>query len=60
MCKFEDGAVSSDVKVLKDVIYFDDYFCFNNSALYILSEKGSANSKFFGNEECQVSKSFSI
>jgi hypothetical protein len=47
MCKFEDGAVSSDVKVLKDVIYFDDYFYFNNSALYVPSEKESAISKFF-------------
>ncbi len=47
MCTFADGEVRSAVKVLKDVIYFDDYFYFNNSALYVPSEKESAISKFF-------------
>ena len=32
MCTFADGEVPSAVKVLKDIIYFDDFFCFNNSA----------------------------
>ena len=47
MCTFADGATPSAVGVLKDVIYFKEYFCFNNSALYIPSDKGNANTKFF-------------
>ena len=47
MCTFADGGIPSAVSVLKDVIYFSDYFCFNNSALYIPSDKGKTNTKFF-------------
>jgi hypothetical protein len=47
MCTFADGGIPSAVNVLKDVIYFNDYFCFNNSALYIPSDKGTTNTKFF-------------
>ena len=47
MCTFADGATPSAVRVLKDAIYFKEYFCFNNSALYIPSNKGNANTKFF-------------
>ena len=60
MCTFADGEVPSAVKVLKDVIYFDDYFYFNNSALYVPSEKGSANSKFILKLRISSVKSFSI
>ena len=47
MCTFADGATPSAVNVLKDAIYFKEYFCFNNSALYIPSNKGNTNTKFF-------------
>ena len=47
MCTFADGGVPSAINVLKDVIYFSDYFCFNNSGLYIPSDKGTSNTKFF-------------
>lgn len=47
MCTFADGGIPSAKKVLEDVIYFNDYFCFNNSALYIPSDKGTSNTKYF-------------
>ena len=56
MCTFADGGTPSAVSVLKDVIYFNEYFCFNNSGLYIPSDKGTSNTKFFleiRNVKCQ-------
>ena len=47
MCTFADGGTPSAVSVLKDVIYFNEYFCFNNSGLYIPSDKGNATLKFY-------------
>lgn len=49
MCTFSDGQTPLALKVLKNKFIYQDYFCFNNSALYVPSKKAAPNSKFFGN-----------
>lgn len=47
MCTFSDGQTPLALKVLKNKFIYQDYFCFNNSALYVPSKKAVQNSKFF-------------
>lgn len=47
MCTFSDGQTPLALKVLKNKFIYQDYFCFNNSALYVPSKKAEPNSKFF-------------
>lgn len=47
MCTFSDGQTPLALKVLKNKFIYQDYFCFNNSALYVPSKKAAPNSKFF-------------
>ena len=47
MCTFSDGQTPLALKVLKNKFIYQDYFCFNNSALYVPSKKAGQNSKFF-------------
>jgi GTPase SAR1 family protein/uncharacterized protein YnzC (UPF0291/DUF896 family) len=47
MCTFSDGQTPLALKVLKNKFIYQDYFCFNNSALYVPSKKAQPNSKFF-------------
>ena len=60
MCTFADGEVPSAVKVLKDAIYFDDFFVLIIQHYICQVKKGSANSKFILKLRISSVKSFSI
>lgn len=47
MCTFSDGNIPLALEVLKDKFKYQDYFCFNNSALYVPSKEANDNTKFF-------------
>ena len=50
MCTFADGQKPPVIEALEGNLHYEDYFCFNNSALYIPSEASndrSDNTKFF-------------
>ena len=50
MCTFADGQEPLAIGALKGKLHYEDYFCFNNSALYIPSERTNSknnNTKFF-------------
>ena len=47
MCTFSDGQKPYCLKALKDKFIYKDYFCFNNSALYVPSKNATPISKFF-------------
>ena len=47
MCTFSDGQTPPVISVLKNHFIYEDYFCFNNSALYIPSRNADIISKFF-------------
>jgi len=49
MCTFSDGQKPLAVKTLENKIHFEEYFCFNNSALYVPKELATPNTKFFWN-----------
>lgn len=47
MCTFSDGQTPLAIDVLKGKLIYQDFFCFNNSALYVPSKNAIQNSKFF-------------
>ena len=49
MCTFADGQEPLCIGALKDKLHYEEYFCFNNSALYIPAEGSNSNNntKFF-------------
>jgi hypothetical protein len=49
MCTFADGQEPLCIGALKDKFHYEEYFCFNNSALYIPAEGSNSNNntKFF-------------
>ena len=47
MCTFSDGQTPLALNVLKGKLVYQDYFCFNNSALYIPSKNAGQKTKFF-------------
>jgi len=50
MCTFADGAVPLCIKTLQEnKVVFEESFTFNNSAIYVPSKEGNANTKFFWN-----------
>ena len=46
MCTFSDGQTPLVLNVLKGKLVYQDYFCFNNSALYVPSKNAGQNTKF--------------
>jgi len=49
MCTFADGAEPVAVETLRPHVHFQVYFPFNNSALYVPSEMGNSQTKFYWN-----------
>lgn len=47
MCTFADGGIPQAITTLENFLTFEEYFPFNNSALYIPSHKGTTQTKFF-------------
>jgi len=47
MCTFADGQKPLSLDTLKDKFVYQDYFCFNNSALYVPSKNAGPNTKTF-------------
>ena len=50
MCTFADGQKPIAIKTLEKNLHYEEYFCFNNSALYTpseLSKNEKTNTKFF-------------
>lgn len=47
MCTFADGQKPLSLDTLKDKFIYQDYFCFNNSALYVPSMNAGPNKKTF-------------
>ena len=47
MCSFSDGQKPLVLGTLEVKIHYEEYFCFNNSALYIPPDLGNSNTKFF-------------
>ena len=47
MCTFSDGQRPLALDVLKGKLIYQDFFCFNNSALYVPAKHAGQNSKFF-------------
>ena len=50
MCNFADGDTPLAVDTVKKHLHYEQYFCFNNSALYTPSEiakNNKTNTKFF-------------
>jgi len=48
MCTFADGAVPLCIETLQEnKVVFEESFTFNNSAIYVPSTQGNANTKFF-------------
>ena len=49
MCTFADGQEPLCIGALKDKLHYEEYFCFNNSALYMPAEGSNSNNntKFF-------------
>ncbi len=47
MCTFSDGRKPLALGTLEGKIHYEEYFCFNNSALYTPPDLGNSNTKFF-------------
>lgn len=47
MCTFADGAIPPCIEVLKGKLTYQEYFTFNNSALYVPKTKSNDNTIFF-------------
>ena len=47
MCTFADGAIPPCIDVLKGKLTYQEYFTFNNSALYVPKIKSNDNTVFF-------------
>ena len=47
MCTFSDGQKPFVIKTLEGKFPYENYFCFNNSALYVPPELANSNTKFF-------------
>jgi hypothetical protein len=47
MCTFADGQIPLSLDTLKGKFQYQDYFCFNNSALYVPSSNAGPNTKIF-------------
>ena len=47
MCTFADGQTPLSLDTLKGKFLYQDYFCFNNSALYVPSSNAGPNTKTF-------------
>ena len=47
MCTFSDGKKPFVIKTLEGKFPYENYFCFNNSALYVPPELANSNTKFF-------------
>ena len=47
MCTFADGQIPLSLDTLKGKFQYQDYFCFNNSALYVTSSNAGPNTKIF-------------
>ena len=47
MCTFSDGRKPLALGTLEGKIHYEEYFCFNNSALYTPPDLGNYNTKFF-------------
>ena len=47
MCTFSDENQPSCLNVISSTIHFEEYFTFNNSALFIPSDKGKSTTKFY-------------
>ena len=47
MCTFADGAIPPCIEVLKGKLTYQEYFTFNNSALYVPKIKSNDNTVFF-------------
>ena len=47
MCTFADGQIPLSLVTLKGKFQYQDYFCFNNSALYVPSSNAGPNTKIF-------------
>ena len=59
ICTFADGKKPLALKVIENQLHYEQYFCFNNSALYTPSESGqNSNTKFFWDLGMQNVKRF--
>ena len=59
MCTFADGKKPLALKAIENQLHYEQYFCFNNSALYTPSESSqNSNTKFFGDLGMQNVKRF--
>ena len=47
MCTFSDGKKPFVIKTLEGKFPYENYFCFNNSPLYVPPELANSNTKFF-------------
>ena len=47
MCTFSDGRKPLVIKTLEEKFPYENYFCFNNSALYVPSSNAGPNTKTF-------------
>ena len=47
MCTFSDGQKPLVIETLEGKFPYENYFCFNNSALYVPPEIANSNTKFF-------------
>ena len=47
MCTFSDGQKPLAIGTLEGKIHYEEYFCFNNSALYTPTDFANSNTKFF-------------